>query len=42
MHGIFMRENREVPWSPGSVPVLMVRLVIGAAGREGNAEAVIP
>jgi hypothetical protein len=33
-YGIFMRENREVPWSP--VPVLV------GAGREGKAKAVSP
>ena len=42
-----MRENREIPWSPVGVddaPSRMVRGVAGRrlAGREGNAEAVIP
>jgi len=42
-----MRENREIPWSPVGVddaPSGMVRGVGDQrlAGREGNAEAVIP
>ena len=42
-----MRENREIPWSPVGVddaPSWMVRGVADRclAGREGNAEAVIP
>jgi hypothetical protein len=42
-----MRENREIPWSPAGADrclVLRVRGVAGRclAGREGNAEAVIP
>ena len=42
-----MRENREIPWSPAGVddaPSWMVRGVADRrlAGREGNAEAVIP
>jgi hypothetical protein len=42
-----MRENREISWSPVSVddaPSWMVRGVADRrlAGREGNAEAVIP
>lgn len=42
-----MRENREIPWSPVGVddaPSWMVRGVADQrlAGREGNAEAVIP
>ena len=42
-----MRENREIPWSPVSVddaPSWTVRGVADRclAGREGNAEAVIP
>ena len=32
-YGISMRENREIPWSP---------VLWSGAGREGNAEAVIP
>ncbi len=32
-HGIFMRENREIPWSP---------VLWSGAGREGNALAVSP
>lgn len=47
MHGVSRRENREVPWSPVPVddaPSWMVRGVADrrVAGREGNAEAVIP
>jgi len=34
-HGISMRENREVSWSP------VLEVMVGA-GREGKAEAVIP
>ena len=42
-----MRENREIPWSPVSVDDAPSRMVRGVAdrclaGREGNAEAVIP
>ncbi len=47
MHGVSRRENREVPRSPVAVddaPSWMVRGVAYrlVAGREGNAEAVIP
>lgn len=45
-HGIFMRENREVPWSSVGVDAVLLRRsgagVWRRAGREGNAEAVIP
>jgi hypothetical protein len=46
-YGVFMRENREVSWSPaggGDAPSGMVRGVACRrwVGREGNAEAVIP
>jgi hypothetical protein len=42
-----MRENREIPWSPVSVDDALSRMDRGVAdrrlaGREGNAEAVIP
>ena len=47
MRGSFMGENGEIPWSPVPVvdaPSLVVRGVAWrpVAGREGNAEAVIP
>jgi len=47
MHGVSRRENREVPRSPVAVddaPSWMARGVAyrRVAGREGNAEAVIP
>ena len=47
MHGVSMLENREVLRSPAGVddaPSWMVRGVADRrlAGREGNAEAVIP
>jgi hypothetical protein len=46
-HGVSMRENREIPWSPagvGDAPSWMVRGVAyrRLPGRGGNAEAVIP
>jgi hypothetical protein len=46
-YGVSMRENREISWSPVGVddaPSWMVRGVADRclAGREGNAEAVIP
>jgi hypothetical protein len=46
-HGVFMRENREIPWSPagvGDAPSWRVRGVAyrRLSGRGGNAEAVIP
>jgi RNA-directed DNA polymerase len=47
MRGSFMGENGEISWSPALVvdaPSFVVRGVAGrpVAGREGNAEAVIP